>query len=163
MAKVILGKYKGIKVPRELTDKEKEEYIIGEILSRSTVKVPEREINERARRMAEEYALRLTQQGLSIEQYYAASGTDEKALVSKMKEMAKKQLKGRMLLGAIARKEGIKATEEEFDREIEKLTIRYPLGKEEVRKIMQGEEELRLRDEIAIQKTVDFLMKQAEE
>ena len=110
--------------------------------------------------MAEEYALRLTQQGLSIEQYYGASNTDEKALVSKMKELAKKQLRKRMLLEEIAEKEGITATEEELDREIEKLTIRYPLGKEEIKKVMQGEEEVRLRNEIVIKKAVDFLVEQ---
>lgn len=163
MAKVILGRYKGIRVPKDLPEKEKENYIIEEILSHSTVKVPEKEITERARRMAEEYALRLTQQGLSIEQYYEASNTDEKALVSKLKEQAKRQLKGRLLLEAIARKEEITATDEEFDQEIEKLTIRYPLGREEIRKIIQGEEEIRLRGEIVIKKAMDFLMKQAEE
>ena len=118
MAKVILGRYKGIRVPQNLTDKEKEDYVIEEILVHSTVKVSEKEVTERARRMAEEYALRLTQQGLSIEQYYGASNTDEKALVSKMKELAKKQLRKRMLLEEIAEKEGITATEEELDREI---------------------------------------------
>lgn len=163
MAKVILGKYKGIQVPKDLTDKEKEEYMLGEILKNSTVKVPESEIQERARRMAEEYALRLTQQGLSIEQYYASSKTDEKALVNKMKELAKKHLKGRMLLQAIAQKEGIEATKEDYDKEIERLTIRYPLGREEVKKIMQGEEEKRLRDEIVVKKAMDFLMEHAAE
>ena len=98
MARVILGKYIGVKVPEGLTGKEKEEHVIADILSRSTVKVSERDINERARRMAEEYALRLTQQGLSIEQYYAASRTNEKELVNRMKELAKKQLKGRRIL-----------------------------------------------------------------
>lgn len=162
MAKVILGRYKGIRIPRDLANEKKEGYVIGEILSHSTVKVSEKEVTKRAGRMAEEYALRLTQQGLSIEQYYAASNTDEKALVSKMKELAREQLKKRMLLEAIARKEGITATEEEFDEEIEKLTIRYPLGRDEIKKVIQGEEETRLRNEIAIKKAVDFLMEQAE-
>ena len=158
MVRVILGKYIGVKVPEGLTGKEKEEYMIADILSRSTVKVSERDINERARRMAEEYALRLTQQGLSIEQYYAASRTNEKELVNRMKELAKKQLKGRMILAAIAKKEGIAATEEDFDREIEKLTVRYPLGREEVKRVIQGEEAKRLRDEIAVKKAMDFIM-----
>ena len=158
MVRVFLCKYIGVKVPEGLTGKEKEEYMIADILSRSTVKVSERDINERARRMAEEYALRLTQQGLSIEQYYAASRTNEKELVNRMKELAKKQLKGRMLLAAIAKKEGIAATEEDFDREIEKLTVRYPLGREEVKRVIQGEEAKRLRDEIAVKKAMDFIM-----
>ena len=160
MAKVILGRYKGIRVPQNLTDKEKEDYVIEEILVHSTVKVSEKEVTERARRMAEEYALRLTQQGLSIEQYYGASNTDEKALVSKMKELAKKQLRKRMLLEEIAEKEGITATEEELEKKKKKLTIRYPLGKEEIKKVMQGEEEVRLRNEIVIKKAVDFLVEQ---
>ena len=61
---------------------------------------------------------------------YEVSGQDREIL----RELAKKQLKGRMLLAAIAKKEGIAATEEDFDREIEKLTIRYPLGREEVKR-----------------------------
>lgn len=161
MARVILGKYKGIEVPVGLTGKEKEEYVIQKIVEKSTVKVPEANINDRARRMAEEYALRLSQQGLSIEQYYEVAHTDEKALVNQMKELAKKHLKGQMVLETIARKEGITATNEDYEKEIENMTIRYPLGQDEIRSLMSGSEEVRLRNEIAVKKAMDFVVEHA--
>lgn len=107
MARVILGKYKGIEVPAWLTRKEKQDYIIRTIVKMSTVKVPESEVDDQAHRMVEKCAAQLAQRGLSIEQYYQVADTDETVFVNQMKVLAENHLKERMVLEAIAREEGI--------------------------------------------------------
>ena len=66
MKDVVLGQYKGIEFPAQLKGREKEDYLMKILVESSKAKVSESSVNERAKRMTEEYALRLTQQGLSI-------------------------------------------------------------------------------------------------
>lgn len=158
MEVVVLGKYKGVQVPANLQGKEREDYVIRTIVEDSEFEVPEILIKDRAKKMGEEFSLNLSQQGLDIRQYYDKAGTNEKELMEGLKKVAKRQLEGRIILEAIARKENIKATNAEFNAEIEKLTLRYPIGKEEIRKIIVGPEEKRLKNDIVIQKTLEYVM-----
>lgn len=163
MKEVVLGKYIGVQVPAKLQEKERDDYLVQEILKDSEVEVPKEMALERAKGMLEDYDLRLSQQGLSLQQYYAASKSDEKALVEKLTKIAERQLKGRLLLIAIARQENITVSEADVEAEIEKMTIRYPIGKEEIRKIMKGKEEMRLREQIKIKKALDYVKERAVE
>lgn len=163
MKDIVLGQYKGVETPAQMDKKEKEDYLINTLVDSSKVKVSETSVNDRAKRMTEEYALRLNQQGLSIEQYYQASNTDEKALVKKMQEIAGRQLKGRMILEAIAEKENITVTEQDVDNEIKKLTMRYPVGEKKIREIMRGAEEQRLKNDILARKAMDYVLEHAVE
>lgn len=163
MKDVVLGQYKGIEFPAQLKGREKEDYLMKILVESSKAKVSESSVNERAKMMTEEYALRLTQQGLSIEQYYEASKTDEKALVKKMQGIAKSQLKGKMILEAIAEKENITVTQQDVDTEIKKLTMRYPLDEKKIREIMKGAEERRLKKDILTRKAMDFVSEHAVE
>lgn len=158
MEKVILGQYIGVKVPAELTEKARQDYVVRSIVEQSEVIVSEKSVKERAESMIEEYALRLNQQGLSIEQYFESAKTDEKALLKKMQAISKRQLEGRAVLEAIAKKQKIHVTEKEYDQEIEKLSIRYLMSKVEIKKVMKGREEMRLRNDIMIKKALDFVM-----
>lgn len=161
MNEVILGQYIGVKIPKGLKGKERQDYVVRSIVERSKVEISEDSVKERARSMAEEYALRLSQQGLSIEQYYNSAGTDEKALLEKMQGISRKHLEGRAVLEAVAKKEKIKVTEEEYDREIGNLSIRYLLNKSEVKKVISGKEERRLRNDIMVKKALDFVLENA--
>ena len=163
MKDIVLGQYKGVETPAQMDKKEKEDYLINTLVDSSKVKVSETSVNDRAKRMAEEYALRLNQQGLSIEQYYQASNTDEKALVKKMQEIAERQLKGRKILEAIAEAESITVTEQEVDQEIKKLTIRYPVDEKKIKEIMRGAEEQRLRNDFLVRKAMDYVSEHAVE
>ena len=97
------------------------------------------------------------------DRYYEASKTDEKALVKKMQGIAKSQLKGKMILEAIAEKEKITVTQQDVDTEIKKLTMRYPLDEKKIREIMQGAEERRLKKDILTRKAMDFVSEHAVE
>lgn len=163
MNEVVLGQYIGIPVPAKITGKEREDYVVDAIVKASQVRVPEDVVIERAKSMVEEYGVRLNQQGLSIEAYYKSANTDEKALIKKMRGIARNHLKGRAVLEAIAKKEKIVATEEEYDRELEKLSVRYLISTAEVRKIMQGREADRLRNDIVVKKALDFVLENVAE
>ena len=174
--KVKLGEYRHVRVPFEdlknaveenivryrmslenAERKAKEDLAAKEIVKRSQIQTSEEEVTARAVQMMEAYALRLQQQGLSIEGYYRTKKTNEQELLEQMKEKARKQIQARMVLAAVAQSENLEATVEEYDREVHKLAVRYLMSKEQVNKILQGEEGQRIRQEIAVEKAAKFL------
>lgn len=163
MSEVLLGEYKNISVPGNLMGKEKIDFVLRTVVEGSSVEVSEDEVLKRAESMVEEYAIRLNQQGLSIESYYKSANTDEKALLEKMSGIARKHLEEKAVLEAIAKKQQIEATQEEYEREIEKLGMRYMLGKAEIMKIMQGKEKQRLMNDIVMKKTLDYVLDHVKE
>ncbi len=161
MARVVVGPYKGLKVPKNLEGKEREDFLVDLIISKSSVKIPKSIIEDRTKAMAEMYALRLSQSGTSIEKYYEDCNTSEAEMVSNFRKRAKRQLEGRAVLAEIARKENLHATEEEVDHQLDNISKQYLASIEEVRMVIKGEEEERLREEIAVEKAIHFVMEQA--
>jgi trigger factor len=162
MCEVSLGQYIGVRVPANLKGKEREDYIVKVIVDGSKVTISQTSIDERARSMVEEYALRLNQQGLSIESYYESAKTNEEALLKKMRGLSKKHLEGRAVLEAIAKEQQIVVTEEEYEQQIDRLSKMYLVSKSEVKKIMSGKEEKRLKEDIKVQKALHFILEKAE-
>ena len=127
--KVKLGEYRHVRVPFEdwknaveenivryrmslenAERKAKEDLAAKEIVKRSQIQTSEEEVTARAVQMMEAYALRLQQQGLSIEGYYRTKKTNEQELLEQMKEKARKQIQARMVLAAVAQSENLEAT-----------------------------------------------------
>ena len=103
--------------------------------------------------MAMEIESRLAADSHSLEDYYKAMGTDETGVIADLEREATEQIKSRAVLLAIARAEGIDATDEEYAREVERLSTRYPLSREELERFLQkGGEATAVREDIAIEK-----------
>ena len=62
---------------------------------------------------------------------------------------------------AIAKAEDIKASEEDFKAELEKMAKMYQMETEQLEKIIQGAQKDQMMDDIAVQKAVDFLVSEA--
>lgn len=155
---IILGQYLKIEITAQENDKkEKEDEIIQTLIKNAQIKVPELMIEKVAFQMAEEFAKRLSQQGLSMEQYYSCCGLSAKLLLEQMMPVAEKRVKGRLVLEAIAAAEHLDVTEEEYDREITRLSSRYPLEKDEIKKLVAGKEEIQIKTDLVIQKALELV------
>ena len=78
-------------------------------------------------RMMKEFEQRLQAQGLNLELYKQFSGQDESELKEQMKEDAEKRVRVSLTLEAIAKAENIEVTDEEIEKELEKMseTVQY--------------------------------------
>ncbi len=78
----------------------------------------------------------------------------------RIREIAITQIKNSIILEKIEKKENIKVTKEDFDKEFEKLSKAFNLTKEAIRDIYIKNEELyrNLHDKILTEKTFDFLI-----
>ena len=127
----------------------------------ATMDIPEAMIEEQVQQMTDEFAQRLSYQGLSMEQYLMFSGMDAQKFADDLKPQAVKRIETRLVLEAIAKAEDIKASEEDFKAELEKMAGMYQMETEQLEKIIQGAQKDQMMDDIAVQKAVDFLVGEA--
>ena len=127
----------------------------------ATMDIPEAMIEEQVQQMTDEFAQRLSYQGLSMEQYLMFSGMDAQKFADDLKPQAVKRIETRLVLEAIAKAEDITASEEDFKAELEKMAGMYQMETEQLEKIIQGAQKDQMMDDIAVQKAVDFLVSEA--
>ena len=127
----------------------------------ATMDIPEAMIEEQVQQMTDEFAQRLSYQGLSMEQYLMFSGMDAQKFADDLKPQAVKRIETRLVLEAIAKAENITASEEDFKAELEKMAGMYQMETEQLEKIIQGAQKDQMMDDIAVQKAVDFLVGEA--
>lgn len=112
--------------------------LLDEACENMEVEVPEVMIEEEKDRMVEQYSQNLGMQGISLEQFYQFTGSDENTLRNQMTEEATKRVKCRLMLEEIAKQENIEISEEDAQKEAEKLAERYQMDIEEFLKAFGG-------------------------
>ncbi len=143
---------------RAKAETEERDALYKALIERNPFEVP-RALVERAIDSMLEGAMRqMARSGLDVRNL----GLDFMRLRDEMRERAVQEVKGTLLLEAIAQKEGVQATDEDVDKRLEQLATEAGQPLSAVRKYFKGPEErrglsLRLREE----KTIEFLKAQA--
>ncbi len=142
---------------------QKEDEAIKAIVADSNMDIPAAMIETEAEQLVENYAMRLQQQGLSMDMYMKYTGLTREKLLDQMKEQAQKNIEARLVLEAVVKAENLEAGDEELDAEIEKMAKQYNMETEKLKKVM-GERELKaVRSDLAMQKAVDLILDSVEE
>lgn len=140
-------------------DEEARERLLDELLKENTFDVPEAMIERQLEQMYQAAAQRLQSQGLSMEML----GLNQETFNQRYHEQGEKQVKVRLLLQAIAEKEGIAAADEDMEARIEKVVEQTGLPEDQVRAFFNQEENQEgLKSEIVEEKVMDYLMNQAQ-
>lgn len=135
--------------------------IIGEVFEANDIDVPEGLVLEEVDVMIREMANQLQQQGMGIEMYLEYIGKTMADLREEVKGEAGKRVKTRMILRAIADQEGIEATDEEVDLELDKMASIYKMDKEKLLDLLNDEAKDMMKKDLAMKKTIDFLYDEA--
>ena len=91
------------------------------------MEIPDAMLETQQRQMVDEFAQRITMQGLSMEQYFQFTGTNYQKMVEQVKPQALERIKSRLVLEAIAAAEKIEATEEEYEEELGTMAEVYQM------------------------------------
>lgn len=164
-----LKEYKA-SVKKDLTEKKKKELkaqkeneVVDKVVANAKMEIPEPMIMEQVNQMAQEFAGKLQQQGLSFDQYMKLTGMDSQKMIEQMKPEAEKRIQARLVLEAIVDAEGIKASEKDIEEEIENMASMYQMEVEKVKEMIGDAEKEQIGKDMAVQKAVDFLEKEAVE
>ena len=119
-----------------------EDHFIDELLQKGIdnmeVDIPEVMIHEELDRMIRQYEENLKMQGITLEQFYQFTNSDEAALKEQMKEEAEKRVASRLLLEAIKVEEKIEIADKDAEQEADNLAKKYNMEKEEFLKLFGG-------------------------
>ena len=118
------------------------------------VELPEEMIHEEVHRAINEFLGGLKQQGISPDMYFQITGTTQDDLHKQYESDAEKRTKTNLVVEAVAQAEGLEATEEEINKEIEDLAATYNMEVEQVRNLLSSE---MLKHDIAVKKAVEVI------
>ncbi|HCY7783793.1 TPA: trigger factor [Staphylococcus aureus] len=142
---------------QKATDAEnvEEEEAITKATDNTTIDIPEAMVNTELDRMVSEFAQRIQQQGLDLQTYFQISGQDESQLREQMKDDAEQRVKTNLTLTAIAEAEKIEATDEDIDKELEKMSKQFNISVEDIKNTL-GNTDI-IKNDVRIQKVIDLL------
>ncbi len=148
---------------KEEVKREKENEVIEKAIENISVEIPEAMIDEQVQQMVQEFASRISSQGISFEQYMQMTGMTPNALMGQMKPEAEKRIKTRLTLEAIVKAEAIKASDKEIEAEMEKMAAMYQMEVDRVKEMMGETEREQIAMDVSVQKAVDLIVKNAVE
>jgi len=135
--------------------------VIDKVLEGVEIEIPDCMTENQIDSIMRDFEMRLSYSGMTMDKYIEYSGLDATAFRAQFKEQAEKQVKTSLVLEEIAKIEKVEATQEEIDAEIAKVAEQYKMEVEKVKELMQGEYLDSLKNDIAINKTVDMLVEKA--
>ena len=141
----------------------KEDEAIQKIIDKSKMDLPEAMIDTQCETMLEEFAQRIAQSGLSMEQYLQFSGLTVDGLKEQVRPEAISRIQSSLVLEQIAKEENIEVSDEDVDAEIEKMAAGYGMEADKLKEYMGEAQRDSMKKELAITKAVDLIMDNVKE
>lgn len=138
---------------------ETEEEAIKTVCDNTEIDIPSGMVETETDNMIKDIEQRLMYQGLNFAQYLQMMGKTEEDMRKEMKEQAERQVKTKLVLGAIVEAEKIEATDEEVKAKLEEMATMY--GKEV--KDLEANASLKayVTETIKTEKAISFIVENA--
>ena len=155
-------------VKKNLLEKKKEsiksatqQKVVDKIIENATMDIPDPMVETQAREMVDRYGQQLQTNGLNLQLYLNVTGMSMDDFVNQMKPQALKNIQSRIALKAVAKAEGIEASQEEIDAEFAKIAEQYNMDADKIKKLLPKEEIDTVSDDVISQKALDFAVENA--
>ena len=136
----------------------KEDEAIAKIVEASSMELPEAMIQTQCEDMVNDFAGRIAQSGLTMEQYLQFSGMTVDKLMEQVRPEAETRIKTSLVLDAIAKAENFEISDADVEAEIEKMASVYGMEADKLKEYMGEAEKDSMKKDLAITKAVDFIM-----
>lgn len=116
------------RLEKEAKDREKIEFenkLVDKVVEEAEVDIPEAMIEHQIEHEIDDFNYRLRLQGLDIDQYLNLTNSKLEDLKKQIRPLAEKKVKTDLVLEVIGKKENIKVTEEDIDKELERIAKEY--------------------------------------
>ena len=138
---------------------ETEDEVIKKVTELSEIDIPEVMIEKQIDSMVRDFEMQLMYQGLKLEGYLDYYNKSMEEFRDGLRDEATERVRTQLTLEKVSQVEGVTASEEELDKELEEMAKRYKMEDIEKFKKSMGEDELNyIRESIIIRKTVDLLV-----
>ena len=137
-----------------------ENAVMEQLVENMECEVPDGMVEVQVDRLMDDYAMRLQSQGIPMDQYMSMMGMTPEMMRTSARPAALKQVQTELALTAVAKAEGLEASEEEYEAEIAKLAEQYKMPAEQVKAIIPQEE---LKKDLAMRKASELVLSSAKE
>lgn len=141
----------------------KEDAVIEKIVENSQMEIPDAMLETQVAQMADEFAMRIKQQGLTLEQYFKFTGLTPEVMKQQLEPTAMKRIQTRLVLEAVVSAENIEVSDAEMNEEFEKMAKLYNMEIEKINELMGDAEKNSMKQDLAVQKAVDLVVEAAVE
>ena len=135
-----------------------ENALVDQVIESMEAEIPQAMYDTRMDEMVNDFAFRVEQQGLRLEDYLKYMGQTMEQFRASFMPQAEKQVKIRLALEAVAAAENIEASEEEVSAEIKRIADQYKMEEDKVRELVNVDD---LKKDLAINKAIDFIKSHA--
>ena len=136
----------------EHAESEVEGAIMDAVIEKLEGEIPEVMYENKVNEMIDEFAHRLSHQGIDLKTYLQFMGMTEESLRETYREQAEKQVKLRLALEQYAADNKIEATDEEVEEEYKKIGEQYNMPVETVKQYIRPED---IKQDVEVSKAVD--------
>ena len=136
----------------------KEDQAVEQAVANAEIDLPEPMVDLQAKQMADDFARRIMQQGLSVEQYFQFTGLSEEKMMEELKPQAEKRIRTRLVLEAIVAAENIEVSDERLDEELAKMAESYKMEVEKLKEFKGENEKKQMKEDIAVQDAVTLIV-----
>ena len=138
-----------------------ENEVIEKVVETCEMDVPNAMVEDAIDNMMRDMEMRLAYQGLKIDDYFKYTGQTREEVRDMYREQAAERVKTQLALEAIRKAEGIEATDEDVDAEIQKLADSRKKSVEDMKKTFAPGDMDYFREVASINKVVEFLKNNA--
>ncbi|MBF1153917.1 MAG: trigger factor [[Eubacterium] sulci] len=142
-------------------ENEAKDKVIAQIYENNKIEAPATMVADEMDRMIQELEQQMRYQGLNIQQYLQFTGSTLDDFRIEIKPEAEKRVATRIVLRSIGDVENVEVTDEDLDKELQRMSEAYNTDPENIKKML-GEENLAFfRKDIALTKVMDMLYNEA--
>ena len=132
--------------------------LMDQVIANMKADIPDAMVDSRIDELVQDFEYRISQQGLKLADYLKYMGMNIEQFRAQFKEQADKQVKMRLAMEAIVAKEGITASDEEFEEEVKRIADSYKMEADKVKGIVDA---AAVKADLAINKAIDFVKEKA--
>ena len=130
--------------------------LYDEIAKDSTVNIPDEMVQEQAESSKKDMEARMTQSGLTLEQYLQFAGQSEEDFMKKLVEDARRDIRNYFILEEVAKAEELVVTDADLEFEFAKLAEQYGMTIDAVKKALEKQMG-QFKNNVQMNRAEDFL------
>lgn len=138
-----------------------EDKVVAKVIENATMEIPDQMVEEQVNGMLNDYARRLESQGISFRQYVEITGMTAEKIGEQMKPQAIKRIQTRLVLEAVVKAENIQADDAAVEEQFDKMAEDFKMDKEQIKGMFGEDQMAQLKEDLAVQKAIDFLVAEA--
>ena len=143
--------------------RKQEDQAVDAAVKNAQYEIPQPMIETQVMQMADDFAQRIQSQGISLEQYFQFTGMTADKMMDELRPQAIKRIETRLVLEAIAKAENIEISDEKLDEELAKMAESYKMEVDKLKEFMGENEKKQMKEDMAVQEAVTFLVENAVE